>query len=187
MGMKPCKACVCIHITLISNGTASGQDMDSPLNLLFADGIGTESHFTSEVITRPVLWELIVMGLEFTHFIWRLCLVISISKPGPTACCAWQVLCIHFLHQREVWRSVSITGLYSHLWHSIVLLLSVSVKDVVCLSRPAKDSSILQFFLRESHFNNNRHRRGMSSGENPFLCDWLSLETSDRHGNRITN
>lgn len=93
--------------------------------------------------------------------------------------CAWQVE-IHFLHQREMWRRVSITGLYSHLWHSTVLLLSVLVRDAVCLSRfnlqPAKDSLTLLCFFGNHTLTTivvRLCRWGMSSGGNLFL--WLML------------
>lgn len=79
------------------------------------------------------LWELIVMRLQFTFFVMAfVSSVLVVFKPGPTACCAWQMLCIHFLHHREVWRSVKGT-----LW-SVLL-------------RPPQDRSTLQSFFTENH------------------------------------
>lgn len=146
MGMKPCMVCMGmdIYTTLISHVTSpSVQDVDSqydiswesPLPAIFCLLIGLaqnhilqSNHLACFMGANSNGFGLYLLYLAFV--MW----VRAISKPGPTACNAWQVLCINFLHQREVWRSVSITGLYSHIWHSTALPLSVLVTDVVCFS-----------------------------------------------------
>lgn len=93
--------------------------------------------------------------------------------------CAWKVE-INFLHQREMWRRVSITGLYSHLWHNTVLLLSVLVRDAVCLSRfnlqPAKDSLTLLCFFGNHTLTTIVVRLCLTDGGCPleeiYFYDW---------------
>lgn len=99
---------VCLHTNVYIGRTDSPKQIDRPLiNLIkFSQGLDVDSQcdnlwesplpvifcllmglaqgciLLQKVITWPVLWELIVMGLDFAiFFIWRLC---CLSWPSPS-------------------------------------------------------------------------------------------------------
>lgn len=150
-----------------------------------------------EVITWPVLWELIVMGLDFTYFFWRLC---CLSWPSPSQDQQLAALgkCYALIScTRGKTEEVSEQPLYALIFGTAqFFLLSVMVLDFMywCLFKPTSKRQLNHTrFPWESHFNHNRHetlpnRWGTPSRENLFLWPMVQatgLENSDSHGNPI--